>query len=36
MQTYPRVLVETPGKFVWFIEDDGALHWSHLNSREAE
>lgn len=33
----PRVLYEqeTQPRWVWFIEEDGALHWSHLAPEEA-
>ena len=31
---YPRVLCEVPYRVVWFLEDDGALHWCHLADHE--
>lgn len=31
----PRIVLEH-GRQVWFIEDDGALHWWHLGEREVQ
>lgn len=34
MTEHARVLVETPGKIVWLIEEDGALDALHLSCDE--